>query len=110
MLATAGLFAKFPIAELFAGIASLVGCASETCRAQTATERLSGAVDHHDLDRRGNVRKADDGIARPVAAGDARLLPRHGLVTGPADRLDDPALDLVADARGVARKSPGVML
>src|SRR6185437_138906 len=55
----------------------------------------------HHLHGLGNIRESENGIARPTAAGDARAVELHRLEEGPACRLDDPALDLVADSVGI---------
>src|SRR5207248_7789442 len=48
-----------------------------------------------------NACEAHDRIAAPVAAGDAHVVERYRLVQGPAQRLHDAALDLIADAVGI---------
>src|SRR5439155_15613507 len=59
-------------------------------------------VDDVDLDRR-NVGEAQDGVGPPIATGDGVRREAHFLEQRPAGRLDDGALDLVADAVGVDR-------
>src|SRR5437899_4271388 len=68
-----------------------------------AQKRLAGPVDDVHLEALRRVREAQDRVARPVAAGDARIVEGRGFEARPADRLQDAALDLVLDAVGIDR-------
>ena len=63
-----------------------------------AEEGLARARDDMRLDRVRHGVEAQDRIARPIDAGDARLVEGDALVERPAHRLQDAALDLAADA------------
>src|SRR5581483_5065475 len=72
-------------------------------RFANAEEGLAGPVDDLDLDAARHVREAQDRIAAPVAARDPALVEGDRLERRPAERLQDAAFDLVADAVRVYR-------
>lgn len=68
-----------------------------------AEERLPRARHHLDLDRERNVGEARDRIFAPVERGAAVRVEADRFVPRPAQRLDDPAFDLVADPARIDR-------
>src|SRR5438067_6004585 len=72
-------------------------------RLASTEERLAGAVDDMHLYAVRHATKAKDRIGTPVLAGDASVIESVRLVQGPARRLHNAALDLVADAVRIHR-------
>jgi len=68
-----------------------------------AKERLSGPINDMHLDTVRDGIEAQNGVGRPIDAGDPRVVETHAFVKRPACRLEDCAFDLVDQTVGIDR-------
>src|SRR5574337_1633739 len=80
------------------GIADYRCCRTGGRLAATRGHELRAVVHQHHLDAVRDLVETQDRIARPIAAGDVRVVEGHFLVQRATDRLDHVALDLVLHA------------